>query len=124
MTVNDVIALVDELRPNAIPEGTKTAWIMQLEARIAELYSKFRDLSEQADAAGGFPPDADGERELLAPDGYTAVYVHWLTFKVDFAVADMARASDDGAMYNQSFDELAAWAAREHRAKACGFIKV
>lgn len=115
MTVNEVIKLADEERPNDLSAAYKFGRIDRIEAEIAEMYGRYvmpEDLPEYTGI-----DETRGDAALLAPRGYTDVYKWWLLLGYDLASADTVRASNDSAMFNAEWARLAAWCAREHRAR-------
>lgn len=108
MTINKVIDLVDEQKPNAYGEASKKLWLDQID-RMA-----FREVIATheggAESFDGYDEDTDGDTELLIPDDYKMVYIYWLYAMIDFANQEMSRYTNSMIMFNTAYgDYQAAW---------------
>ena len=112
MTVNECIAHVDEVKPNAFQDDTKVRWIGQLEGRIAaEIFlmapaelRKFHFTSM----------DEDGGKELLADPPYDDIYTAYLTAKVDSKNGEYNKLSTAAQAFNRLWDEFSAYIANTY----------
>lgn len=108
MTINGIIDIVDEQKPNGYSEGLKKQWLDQLD-RMA-----FREIVATheggAEAFDGYTDETDGETELLIPDDYKMVYIYWLYAMIDFANQEMTRYTNSMIMFNSAYADYGnAW---------------
>lgn len=98
MTVKEAIRLADELRPNAISDTNKWAWIFEIEGKIA------RHMEETV-PQNTWPRDS----ELLMPAPYESVYQLYLMCMIDLAQQDSALYADDMELFNGTYFDALAW---------------
>lgn len=110
MTISELFAYVDEIKPNAFSEEHKIIWLNELEARIQkEVLLRWRGEWAQY----RWPEDRDVEPLLEAPDD--AMYRHWLEAQIDYANGEYDKYQNTAAMFNQVWDEFAAHFATRYR---------
>lgn len=114
MRIREVLAEIDVMRPNAYTDGEKIALLNTIEGRI---YHEI--LSKAAEFEGEFQPFREGEeeRELAAPVPFTDIYGFFLAARIDFANGDSGRYNDTMVLFNQAWDDYAAWYRENHRPK-------
>ena len=99
MTVSEVMAAADELRPNAIDEKTKARWVFELEGHVAERM-------QRPVPAFDFPTP----HPLLLPSPHDGVYVKYLAAMVDWYQGETALYENDRALFNAAMQAAAdAW---------------
>ncbi len=114
MTIREVLARVDTIRPNAYTDGEKIAMLNTIEGRI------YREILEKtADFTGEFIPFQEGEeeRELTVPVPYTDIYVFYLAAMIDFYNGDSGRYNDTMVLFNQAWEDYAAHYRERHKPK-------
>lgn len=114
MTVRELLAAVDTIRPNAYTDGEKIAMLNTIEGRICT------DILEQAENfEGNFFPFQEGEeeRELAVPVPFTDVYIYYLAAMIDFYNGDSGRYNDTMVLYNQAWEDYAAYYRERHKPK-------
>ncbi len=116
MTLVNLIAEVDETRPNQYDKTIKTRWVNEIEAKV---------IDEVINRAKGFDVefqpldyDIDGERELTIPDQFADVYINYLYSKIDYTQNEIDRYNNDVATFNASYRDFSAWHIRHHYPKA------
>ena len=98
MKLKEAIARADALRPNAIPEEQKAAWIDELDGKLAETLG--------VDApAPSWPEDA----VLLVPPPCDNVYELYLCAMIDFSNQETGLYANDMAVFNAAVREARAW---------------
>ena len=104
MTVKEAIKRADLLRPNALGDEQKAAWLDDLDGQLAELF-------------GTQPPTVKfpNDRDLLPPAPYEEVSVLYLCAKIDYYNQDMDLYANDSAVYEAALAEMRAWWRRTHR---------
>lgn len=114
MTIRELLARVDTIRPNAYTDGEKIAMLNTIEGRI------YTDILEQAEGFDKeFIPFQEGEeeRELTVPVPYTDIYVFYLAAMIDFYNGDSGRYNDTMVLFNQAWEDYAAHYREWHKPK-------
>ena len=114
MTINEAIALVDQLRPNSYTNQKKCSWLSKLDGRIfTELYKTHEDCP--SDSFAGYDSDTDGSTELLVPYPYAEdIYNYFLQAQIDKENGETMRYNGSITMYNSAFAAYAAAYNRDH----------
>lgn len=122
MTAGNAIEQADEMRPNnQFADELKQNWLRQCDARLRGSVVQ-RSACGDFDAVGADVSWSDGlayDTELMAPEEFSPLYVHWLCAQVDLALGETARAANELQMYSDYVQEFAAWM-RRHYAPAGG----
>lgn len=115
MTIAELIAHVDTIRPNAYDKDVKTGWLNEIERQVWE------QIINRAEGAVEYPGiyiyDEHSEKELLADDAHKDVYVTYLLAQMDYANMEMDRYNADAAMHQAAWDGYAAEYRRNHLPK-------
>ena len=106
MTVQQAMAMADELRPNMIEDKTKAFWLYELDGRVAEMM-------EITPPAFDFPKSHD----LLLQAPYESVYVRYLTAMIDYYQGEMSLYDGDMTLFNAAMKDAAAAWRRGHKSK-------
>lgn len=81
MLVCEAIKEADRLKPNAFPTEDKLRWLERLERRVCnEILAHYKTPTPEVQPFG---PE-DMERELLVPEPYEEIYIHWLCAQMDY----------------------------------------
>ena len=105
MKMAQAIARADELRPNALSEEQKAAWLQELDGQLAEMM--------EVNAPENTWPEED--RELLMGPPHEELYPLYLVSKIDYYNQESALYANDMAMYSQALAEATAWWRRNHK---------
>ena len=117
MTLIEMIAMVDEIRPNQISKQTKTTWLNEIEHRV------FDEVLSRAEC---FCPwfkykpydyEIDDDTELAVPDYYGDVYRTYICSKIDVTLGEIDRYNNDAALFDAAWRDYAAWYRRTHMPK-------
>ena len=54
------------------------------------------------------------DTELLGPEQFAPLYVHWLCAQMDLALGEVARAANEMQLYSDYVQEFAAWMRRRY----------
>lgn len=112
MTLAELIAYVDQIRPNAYDKEVETGWVNEIEHRI---YDQIISKAVGAeDFYGPYNYEMDAEKELLAEDAHKDVYVTYLLVQMDYANMELDRFNADNAMHQAAWDDYAAEYRRNH----------
>ena len=146
MRIKEAIAQADELRPNALGEKPKEAWLMELEAEVREMMDAKGGETDKEGASGGdggvsdrLPcpvrsltgqPEGDADEfetrpyegqeapHLLLPPPRDRVYVLYLAAMIDFYNGEMDLYANDFTLYNQEMASVRAWWRRHHKPRS------
>ena len=103
MTLKLAIKWADEIRPNAISDELKAAWIFEVESQIAEMMGI-------PCPKNTFPSDT----ELLMPDPHDNIYYLYAAAMIDFAQQDSETYYNDMVMFNAALDAAKGWYIRQN----------
>lgn len=112
MTINDVIAYVDELSPNQYTGIQKTAWLSNLDGKI------FREviLTHEHACPDLFAAYDDSEDKLLIGEPYAQdIYTNYLMAKIAEANAEIPKYNLYSTLYNTEYSQWVSWYHRTHR---------
>lgn len=106
MTLADIIAEVDENRPNQFDKDKKTGWINEIEHKVYEQVINRSKWQEEAFTPYRYALDA--ERTLAVPDAHKDVYETYLYAKMDYTNGEIERYNADAAMHSAAWTDYAA----------------
>lgn len=116
MTLSNLIALVDDTRPNQYDRTIKTQWVNEIEGKaIDEVFNR----AEGDETV--FTPynyDEDSEKVLAIPDRFSDVYVNYLYAKIDYTQNEIDRYNNDVASFEASYLDFSSWHLRHNMPKA------
>lgn len=115
MTLAELIAYVDQIRPNAYDKDVETGWINEIEHKVYE-----QVVSRAVGAGDFYGPynyEMDAERTLIVEDAHKDVYVTYLLAQMDFANMELDRYNADVSMHQAAWDDYAAEYRRNHLPK-------
>ena len=117
MTLADLIAYVDQIRPNAYDKEVMTGWVNEIEHKI---YDQVLNKAVGNTAVDPTPYlyDMNGETELLVEDAHKDVYVTYLLAQMDYANMELDRYNTDAAMHQAAWQDYAAEYRRNHLPKS------
>ncbi len=117
MTIQNVIARVDELEPNQYSEQMKMDWLTELDGKIwEEVIRTHEDPPRES-----FEPYSSATSELLVGFPYAAdLYCWFLQARIAAENAEAAKYMQMGAMYNDALQNWTDWYNRTHRPKSGG----
>ena len=103
MTIDQAIALCDELRPNSYSRELKIGWLGKLDGRIfRELLMTHADCP--MDSFAGYDDTTDGGTQLLVPAPYCDdIYNYFLQAQIDKENGETTRYNQSITMYNSAF---------------------
>lgn len=110
MTISEVFADVDELKPNQYDDAIKIKWLNELEGRI------LRDVF-QINEFKPYNLSDDFDTELTVPEPYSNIYKLHIMLMIDYTNAEFTRYAQSLAMFNQAYQEYANYMNRTLHAK-------
>lgn len=105
MKVKEVLAWVDEVKPNAFSDTVKVGWLSQLEGTLA--LKVF--LMAPAEAVQLRYTEADREVELLVDEPYDDLYTLYLAAKIDEANGEYDKYQNSMQAYNARRGAFVCW---------------
>lgn len=110
MTISQIIASVDELRPNAFSAAQKTLWLSEAEGMVQ---TDIMLLEPCEVIAYSYERDKDAEPLVGAP--HDKLYRSYLCAMIDFYHAEYAAYQNSLAQFNAHLAEYTTWYARRYR---------
>ena len=122
MTIQEILAQVDDIKPNTYDENIKITWLSELEGRIFNdlVLTHEHDLIEDEDGNmveptfTGYDETSENE-EVIAPDTYADLYRHYLFTQIDYANSETDRYANSMLMFNNSYQQFADWYNRTYK---------
>lgn len=107
-----VIDQVDRLLTNHFDRDLKENWLDEAESLVK--HSVLENYEENSTA---------GEGEVLAPDDFCMIYVHWLEAKIAYYSGDYDRYANAYRLFNSEMNRFAEHYHRTHTPKSSGTWK-
>ena len=108
-TLQGVLELIDNIKPNAFSDEVKTAWVNEVEGLVqTEVFL----LAVEDVAQYQWP--ADSGATLLAKPPHDKIYWVYLSAMVDFGNGEYDKYQNTMQMFNQFFGEYMRWYARTY----------
>lgn len=112
MTLAELIAEVDKLKPNQYDTKQKTAWVTEIEGTIVD---EIMNMAEGCKIEfKGYKYEADAEKKLMVPERFSDIYISYLLAKIDFYDVETDSYNNDVILYQSAYDQFAAWYRRRH----------
>lgn len=114
MNVRELLAHIDQIRPNAYTDKEKIDMLNTIEGRV------YTDIFQKAEGfEGEFVPFKEGqeERELAVPVPFTDLYTFFLMSRIDFLNGDSGRYNDTMVLLQNAWDEYAAYYRENNKPK-------
>lgn len=112
MTIGEIIAHVDELKPNLYQKHMKIKWLSDVEGNVIR---EILNIHEREEGSIDFKGYETEETELLVPEPYTDLYVYYLMAQIDFAQAEYDRYNNATIRFNEAYDRFRRWYNQKHR---------
>lgn len=118
MKVKEAIAEADALKPNVITPSQKIKWLSRLDLRVKQsvLDTHLYNEGETEPTFTGYTDDSM-ETELLVPEPYAEMYIHWLSAQIDFANIEYEGFNAANAMFESVFGDYRNAYNRDHMPK-------
>ena len=110
MKLTEVIVRVDDIKPNAFTDATKTAWINECEGLVQTEVM----LIAAVDVIQ-YDYETDAQTELLAKPPHDKIYWAYLTALIDFANGEYNKYQNTMQLSNSYFGEYMRWYALHYR---------
>lgn len=110
MTLSQAINMVDDIKPNAFSDETKTAWINEAEGLV-----QTEVLLLAIDDVKAYRWERDYGTELLAKPPHDKIYWTYLSAMVDFGNGEYNKYQNTMQLFNSFFGEYQRWFALHYR---------
>ncbi len=120
--VVDLLNMIDELKPNQYSEANKLEWLNEIETKI------FNEIIKTHEGADGISftryTTNDKEKALLVADGYTGIYIDYISSKIDYFNSEIDKFTNSALMFNSSYEDYANCYNRTHIPLQTNYIKI
>ena len=113
MTICEALALVDEVKPNAVERATKKKWLGDVDGMVVDQLI----LTHEHESAPAFTPygaATDEETELLIPAPYDTIYRWYVEAQIHLRNLEMEQFQNMQSFFNQEWAEYKRKYNREH----------
>ena len=109
MKLKNVLATVDEIKPNAFSDAVKTRWLNEVEGKVqTEVFLLGSDEIIQYE----FEKDKDTELLVRAP--YEKIYDAYLCARIDLANGEYNKYQNTMLVFNAFYNEFVKWYTRTY----------
>lgn len=114
MTIDEAIKEIDALKPNAYPEDIKVRWLSRIDGTIQREVIDTHEGGRERQF-GGYSEEQLGQGvQLIAPEPYSELYVHYLACQIDLHNAETARYNNSSIVFNTAYQTFTDWYNRTH----------
>lgn len=110
MKLSTVLAMVDEIKPNAFSASTKTVWLNEIEGLV-----QTEVLLVRIEEIISYDYETDVDTELLVPAPHNKIYAAYLMAQIDFANGEYKKYQNAMELFNSYFGEYQRWFAQNYR---------
>ncbi len=105
MTISEILAEVDEIKPNTYDDNIKIKWLSELDGKVFNELVTTHEHEDDIEFKGY--TEADIDEELLIPFPYTDTYRNWLFAMIDYSNGETDRFSNSMVMFNNAYSTYA-----------------
>lgn len=104
--IRDVIARVDQNKPNAFDAEQKLRWLAELDGKIAAdvMLQSIADVQQY-----NYTDPEAMDWELLVRFPHDSIYDHWLAAQIDLANGEVDNYMNSMEAYNASYNNFVCW---------------
>lgn len=114
MTIADLLAEVDEIKPSTYDDAIKIKWISEIDGKIfKEVISTHEKDEDTKEEFNGYT-SADMNEELLVDFPYDALYRHYLFAMIDYSNGETDRYVNSMTMFNTAYKDYIEYFNRTH----------
>ena len=111
MTINDVLAEIDEVKPSQYDASLLIKWISKIEGQIV---NEIINTHEGGMMEFNGYTENDSAETLIVPDAYADLYKYYLYAMIDYANGETDRYANSMIMFNSAYQDFAAYYNRNH----------
>lgn len=113
MKIDEVINVVDALKPNAYTKEEKIRWLSNLDSRVKVQIMDAHEDNQHTDFKG-YDNLTKLETELLVSEPYDEMYLRWLEAMIDYNNGDDDRYNNAIILFNSAYDSYKRHYTRTH----------
>ena len=122
MTVGEIVAMVDKLKPNRFSAEEKYRWLTDIDGMIVRELIDTHEDSPLTGAFAGYIPGRDDDVSLIVSAPYDGLYRWYLESQIDLANMEIGKYNNSKNMFNQAYLTYTDHYNRTHMPKQlCGF---
>lgn len=114
MTIEEVLAEIEEIKPNAYDNNMLITWLSELDGRIFEDVVKTHH-REIDDTMPYFEPYTNTSQELLVKFPHTDIYRNYLSAMIDYSNGETDRYQNSMLVFNSAYTSFVNDYNRTHR---------
>lgn len=111
MTIDEVLAEIEEVKPHQYDNSLLIRWLGQLEGKIV---TEIINTHEGEPVTFNGFTESDAAEELIVPNEYADLYKYYLYAMIDFANGETDRYTNSMIMFNSAYQEYANYYNRTH----------
>lgn len=112
MKIVDAITRTNLLKSNVYSELEQVRWLSTLDGMVKE---QIIDTHEGGNVIfNGYDDSTDTETELLVPEPYSEMYLHWLEAQIDYYNGEYDKYNNAMAMFNTAYNNYNNYYNRTH----------
>lgn len=116
MTLTELFNYVDEIKPNAFSNETKTVWLNEIEGKVqTEVF--LRPIAECI----AYVWNDDATETLLVRPPHSKLYGEYICARIDYANGEYDKYANSMQMFNEFWSEFMRWYAQNYRPADVGF---
>ncbi len=113
MNIQNIIAKINVLKPNQYNANDIIAWLSDIDGQIyKEVVLTHSDSSTVV--FNGYDSSTPLSTELIAPDPYSELYIHYIMAQIDYYNAEWGRYNNTSAMFNVAYQDFVNYWNRNH----------
>jgi hypothetical protein len=113
MKIDEVINVVDALKPNAYTKEEKIRWLSNLDSRVKVQIMDVHEDNQHTDFKG-YDDLTKLETELLVSEPYDEMYLRWLEAMIDYNNGDDDRYNSAIILFNSAYESYKRYYTRTH----------
>lgn len=120
MKINDVLGTLDSLKQNTYSQTEKIGWLNRVDHDVK---IQIIDTHEGAENSTfqGYDEDTPLSTELLVPEPFAGLYLHFLAAQIDLNNGETALYNESISLYNTAWSAFERWYNRSHMPKGTHF---
>lgn len=122
MKVAEILAAVDQLRPNSYDSEQKTMWLSEVEGVVVD---EIVNRAEGQDVQfAKYVYELDAEKEAILPDRFSDIYLNYIRARIEFYDDEITQYNNAMTAYQTALDAYAAWYRRTHMPKPAAKLDI
>ena len=114
MNISQAINRLEELKFNTYKQNEKVEWLSRLDTMVKQQIIDTHDGAENV-IFSGYDQNTPMDTKLLVPAPYDEMYLRWMEAQIDYHNGEMANYNNAIILFNNAFENYAAYYNREHR---------